>query len=385
LAKPHLAQDDISNFCDSPYVHCELQHLADPSYDNKVALARALAAHDPQLAERVATEALAIAPERYEANICLAAIYERFEKYHKAREQYQLAVNKGCTDCSLQLLRAANRAGEWKVTIDTYRDMLSQGPEAQLEQARAIRALRGAEEGLKTYSSLPLDRLRPTLRADALTEMAVCALELGQHQRALELTRQLGQIDSLKATRVRGVALWRLGKWAEASQLLNKYVRIATADAEALVALAHCQLMLGDLRGARDNGQRAREVKARDQDAACITVQALVGLGEYEEAARVGNSHGFAGVPPGCVARLLVGLRQFQDAAEFIRSWLKNNSDEPDAYACMGWLSIRMNRLADALYHYEHALELSPENRWLQAEVDALRDALRNPELEAED
>ncbi|MGD9495255.1 MAG: tetratricopeptide repeat protein [Armatimonadota bacterium] len=374
LVAPPLAAGQWHGPEDADYVRAELEHLAAPNFNTKLALAYAAARHDPGFAARVAAEARDTEPDNWRADVCLGYTAEKSARHAQAIDHYAAAAQKGCRDCFEAWARTANEAGQHQTALNVIDQAPALSPALELERARAIRALRSPREALNAYASL--DPEATGERNRVLAEMAECQLSLGLYRDAVRTARIPAQAGERLALRVTAMAHFGAQQWADAAHALVTYLSAAPEDGEAWQRLAWSHLMLGQLEAAVEAGSTALRLAPRNADAVSATVQALVRLARYREALELCNIHGHASVPYAYRARALLESGELTEAARTMEDWIAQEPHDAGAWLAMGYLAERLGRFEDARGHYAQALRVAPANQEARNRYNTLSDAI---------
>lgn len=369
---PRIAASLGSGALDTAYVEAELLNVSRPSYASRIAVAQAALRYDRKLAESMALAARELEPQKFDADLCLAAICENAALFAEACKHYESAARKGCGDCHVRWAAALNRAGKPQLALDIIaRAGVAQTEELVREKARALRSLHRFEEALACYGALGQKDI------DVQAEIAACHLDLGHPLRAIEAARNGVAAGHGAALRVAGLAYFRERAWGNAARDLGRAVELdADADLQIWRSLAQSTLMVGQYDRAISAAQSARNLAPRDQEAGWVLAQALVLSRRYDEALRLCADEGPQLLPLPYLALTVIEVGQYAEAAELLRTWLDRRPNDVMAWLFMGYLSERQGRLDEALAYYGEAWRRNPGHVQARNRYQNLQDAM---------
>jgi Flp pilus assembly protein TadD len=219
------------------------------------------------------------------------------------------------------------------------------------------------------------------LPVQAEAEIAELQLSLGQTREAIRTAQRAARLEVPTAVRVSGLAYYRERDWNNAVRFLARSSALSPGDVEVWSALADASLRVAALPEAIEAARMALRLRPGDRGAARVLACALVRTGGYNEATVLCEAHGWDLLPHTYLARLMMDTGQLEQACQFIRLWVDRRPRDSSAWMHLAYLSERMGRFRDALYHYRQAWLVSPGNNEARRRYLQLKDALDSGEF----
>lgn len=206
------------------------------------------------------------------------------------------------------------RPARESVDPDTVEAML-EDVEAALDDDEPGRALRLADDAVRAARRLADEE--PFLLAVGHTLQAQALIDLGRYDHARRAADEalLAFAEYGPAHHERGVALYRLGRFAQAADDFAAACELDADDADAWHALGRCRVWLEDAAGAREAFRRAARL---DPDAHVVPVR--IASAEFDRTA----AEVFASIP--------AGFRRLLDNAIVVAQPLPDADDVEDGF-----------------------------------------------------
>ncbi len=318
-------------------------------------------------------EAVRVDPTASDAALLLATIYLERGEWANAVQLASLHFEKR-DRASTQAFRVAIRAATGAKQYDTARSMLAnlahlKGTETLvlLERAGVERAEKGPSGSLAVLEDAKLDLTQPG-HEPVLRAVAEDLLALGQVDRALARidAAVAAHPDSGSLLELRGAALARAGRPAEARTALEQALEADPQNVRALTGLAKLAAAAGEIPQAVEILDRAAALGPADAPARYLAAQILLAAGSTEDAERrlreVVAESPANGSARNDLAWLLANRGTDLDTALSLAEQARRIQPTADVIDTLGFVQLKRGDAAAATALFEEALALRPKD-----------------------
>ncbi len=202
--------------------------------------------------------------------------------------------------------------------------------------------------------------LQPT--ASAYSGLGNSYLKLGQSESALEAVQKWLELepDNADAHRLKGWALYNLGKDNEAAAAFSRSLELQETD-DAYLGLKNCYFRLRQYEKALESCERWLQIAPNNAEVHLHKGWALYNLQRYDEAIRAFSKSLELQKTPGAyqgLATAYYALGNYEQALSNCRQWVALAPNDPTAHSLIGWSSYNLQQYQDALASFSESIRL---------------------------